>query len=233
MWAVGGVGEYASAGYGGTYGERWPGWIDDFKFVKGRALYRDRGFIDPFGADDASVTRWESFDDDFSTDPTVAGKYTQLADTPQTWTWASGRFNVPATVVNSTMHPGTGKFANCKVRAIVNSAAGLVLRQTDVNNYYHATFNDSSVSGSANTMNVFIRSGGTFSGIATAIAIPTWTAGTDALIEFEVIGSQLRAWFNGTLCGTWTNTTLSAAGFVGMRATGIAASFNSFGVTVY
>lgn len=233
MFAVGGVGEYASSTYGGAYGERWTGWIDDFKMVVGRALYRDRGFLDPFGEDDLSIARWESFDDDFSTDPTVAGKYTQLADTPQTWTWAGGRFSAPAGTVQSTMHPGTGKFLNCKVRAVLSSAGGVILRQQDNNNYYLATFNDASVSGSANTMNVYIRSGGTFSSISGFVSIAAWTAGTDALIEIEVIGSQLRAWFNGVLCGTWTNGTITAAGFVAMRAAGLAVSFNSFGVTVY
>jgi hypothetical protein len=48
-FAVGGDGEYnqSSGGYGGAYGDRWPGWLQDFRQIIGKAIYTDQPFTPP------------------------------------------------------------------------------------------------------------------------------------------------------------------------------------------
>lgn len=170
--------------------------------------------------------------DDYSSDTTA--NYTQSATTLGTWAVSGGL--LAATVAGNAQSVFTRNdvsTADATLSAVVTqgSDAGLVLRFQDNNNYYLAVVCDaSSASGTPNVVKLYKRVGGTFTQIGTNQTI-AFTRGTSHTLGFAVSGNALTVSFDGVTKISATDSALTAAGKVGVRANDSPATFDSFTVS--
>lgn len=164
--------------------------------------------------------------DDFSTN-TIAS-YTEYADTTGAWAISSGVI-APTNggVAQSILTRNGFSAADAEVSCVITQAhdAGLALRLLDNNNYYVAVIYDGSA-GTPNLVRIYKRVSGTFTEIGTAQSIATFTRGTPHTLSFSAVGSALVIKFDGVTVKSETDSALTAAGKVGLRAT--ASTTNTF-----
>ncbi|HEX3033074.1 MAG TPA: Ig-like domain-containing protein [Bacillota bacterium] len=111
--------------------------------------------------------------------------------------------------------------------------AGMVARFKDSDNYYVMTISDDSGSNPTYNLKFYKRINGTFTPLPEADV--NWVSGTPATVRMVVYGNNLLAYFNNTQVISFTDSSITGSGLVGLRnfsstgyGTGI---FNDFRVT--
>lgn len=156
-------------------------------------------------------------EDNFSTNTIT--NYLQSADTTTTWSISGGSLTAAAGGVQSTLIATTVPLAlDVKVEAVMTQAGGggLVVRRTDVNNYYLLSVDDH-VSNPANRMVFYKRVAGTLTQLGDVMQI-SFPRGTSHRIGFQIVGQELTAFFDGVIVGTITDNSICVQGGIGMRA---------------
>lgn len=97
------------------------------------------------------------------------------------------------------------------------SDSGLVLRFQDQSNFYLMTLSDASGVTPSTKVRVFKRVGGSFSQIGSSYNF-TWARGTPHTFRFSMVGSDVTAYVDGVAVITGTDSSISAAGAIGVRS---------------
>jgi hypothetical protein len=100
----------------------------------------------------------------------------------------------------------------CDFAIANNTSIGFVFRYTDTTHFYLL---DVSWNGSSNLAELYYRNGGAFTSVDGSHAIGS--SGTTFNAEARVRGTSIQLYVNGVLGQSWTDSTLSAAGNVGLR----------------
>lgn len=169
--------------------------------------------------------------DDFSTN--TLSQYTQYANTPITWSIASGFLSCSSGSGSkqSILTRNGVSFSNGEASCVITVAddAGLVIRLVDNNNYYVAVICDgSSVAGAGvqNTVKLFKRVAGSFTQLGTTQTI-SFTRGIPQTFAIAASGTTITVKLNGTALITVTDSSLSS-GRCGPRSDSNQAQFDSF-----
>ena len=163
------------------------------------------------------------FQDTFDTDSSA--QYTQ--HNAGSWTISGGELVAVGGTQTAFIRNGTS-FADVIVECDSNftDSGGLVARFQDANNYYILRMMDDS--GAIPTQNLAIlrRSGGSNTTLASVDL--SWPRNTTAKTRFELIGATINGYFNETLVVTATDSTITAAGGVGVRNDGGGSSTSKY-----
>lgn len=163
----------------------------------------------------------ESFFDTFDSDSSAS--YTQYADTTATWILGAGiaTQNSAALGVESILCRTGVSIQNGYVRAKASQChdGGIVARvQSNTSYYLLAIYDNNAPPANRNSLVIWLRSGSSFTNLLT---IPfAFTRGDEHIFELVFIGSNLYVKADGNIIGSVTNTSISAAGLVGMRCNG-------------
>jgi hypothetical protein len=117
----------------------------------------------------------------------------------------------------------TGLFpaaADISFEAITNQseAGGFVWRYVDTSNLYYLTLRDNSAAASPNTVTIRKRQFAADNPVTSPTTLPVlFTRGTYHTLKLTMIGSVITVLFDGIVVNTVTDTTLVAAGQVGLR----------------
>jgi pectate disaccharide-lyase len=96
--------------------------------------------------------------------------------------------------------------------------AGFVLRYTSVDNCYYVTYRDDSASSNPGTVAIRKRVTATDTQIVAPAALPAaFTRGTYHTLKVSIVGSVITALYDGVQAAQVTDTSLTAAGQVGIR----------------
>jgi hypothetical protein len=96
--------------------------------------------------------------------------------------------------------------------------AGLIFRYIDINNLYYVTYRDGSASTNPNTVAIRKRVASTDTQLVAPVALPgSFTRGTYHTLKVTMIGSVLTCYFDGIQAAQVSDTSLAAAGYVGIR----------------
>lgn len=148
-----------------------------------------------------------------------SASYTTSGTATFTWNTANSRLVITEGNASTLTRNGTS-YADIAVAATMTQAesARLIARFQDANNFYFLRIEDgSSAAGQANTVTIFKRVGGVNTALSSNFAV-TWTRGDAHTIKLSVIGTTLAAYFDNTLLGTVTDSSLASAGNVGLGA---------------
>jgi hypothetical protein len=155
--------------------------------------------------------------------------YSIYGDAPGTWTVstvadviiAAGGVAQSILVRNDVLF--SDGIASCDISQAED--AGLVLRAVYGNDYYVATIKDALA---GNEVRIFKRVAGTFTQLGSTATI-AFTRNTQHTFSFEANGTSLVAKFDGVTAVSVTDSSITAAGKVGLRAgSGSANQFDSF-----
>ena len=153
-------------------------------------------------------------EDTFDVDSTA--QYTQYSGSPATWVISGGELVATGGSQSVFIRNGTS-YADVAIEADINHAhnGGLVLRFTDVNNYYVLILSDDSGADPAKNVDLFKRVAGTFTRLTSANI--TWARGTSKTIRFHAVGTTLSANVGGVQVLTTTDSSHAGPGGVGLR----------------
>lgn len=151
----------------------------------------------------------------------LASNYTALSETDATWTMNTGMIRANAGGLQSLRVRKNVVAADVRVTAqtYFSDDGGLVLRVKDVSNYYMLVICDSGNTGSPSVVRFFKKVSGTFTQLGSNVPI-SFNRYTYHDIAFEAIGNTLKAYVDGVLVGTQTDSTFTAAGLLGVRQNG-------------
>lgn len=173
-----------------------------------------------------------AFEDLFDTD--TSALYTQIADAAATWTIASGE--LVGDGGTQAMFTRTGiSVSDVAVEADCNHAhdGGLVLRVTDVNNYYLLKLDDDSGGEPSMNLRIFKRVAGTYTTLVQTDI--SWTRGVSKTVRFEAINTALKAYVDGTQLLSTTDSAHTGPGGIGVRhhSSGTAAKYQALRMWAY
>ena len=168
--------------------------------------------------------------DDFSTNTIASYTQTQDSGSP-TWTVSGGKMNTSGAFgTQAILRRNSFSQADASVEVDCSAAddGGVVLRFQDQSNFYlMALADDLSGIGSGNNIRVFKRVGGTFTQLGSTVNV-LWTRGTVKTFRFAMSGTTLTGYMDGALQFTITDSSIAAAGAVGMRAADSGVAYDAF-----
>ena len=108
-------------------------------------------------------------------------------------------------------------FTDTKVECDCNHShnGGLVVRFQDISNFYQLRLSDDSGQNPTQNLALLKRVGGAFTLLASVNL--SWTRGQSKTVRLEISGSTLKGFFDGALVLSATDSSIAAAGGVGVR----------------
>lgn len=158
--------------------------------------------------------------DDFNADTTANYTMTRDWGAPSA-AIAGGVLTItsPAGCQASLTRNGTS-ILNGYVEADIDTAqdSGLLLRFQDQNNFYLLAISDDSGDSPSDNLRLFRRVSGVFTSLGTYAAV--FPRGTQKTIKLYASGSSIKAAFDGVDVISATDSSITSAGKIGMRANG-------------
>lgn len=157
--------------------------------------------------------------DDFSANTLSSYTMSQDSGAPSA-SIASGTLTLttPSGTANAVLRRNDVSIQDGFVEADVDYAndSGIVLRFQDNANYYLLGLSDDSGVNSAVNLLMYRKVAGSFTNIGSTLNI-SWPRGTQKIIRFQAVGSALRAFVDGDLVLSATDSNIAPAGSIGMR----------------
>jgi hypothetical protein len=157
--------------------------------------------------------------DTFSTNTLANYTVTKDSGTPN-WVVTGGAMNASSALgTQSICTYNSFSAANASAEVVINSASdsGVVVRFQDQNNFYLLALSDDSGSSPTANMRLYKRVAGTFTQLGSSYnaTFPNLSSHT---FRLTANGTTLTAYMDGVAVITVTDSAISAAGKVGMRA---------------
>lgn len=107
----------------------------------------------------------------------------------------------------------TGKDVAIEVTTTQAQDGGILARFADQNNFYMLAIRDDSSATPATNLVLYKRVAGTFTTLATADV--TFVRGVSHTVRFEIVGTELKGYYDGVLSININDSAISAAGYTG------------------
>lgn len=159
-----------------------------------------------------------------------SSEWMQAGTTAAAWDWQTSDGMLVATGgSHAVLIRDEYSYQNCEFELTSTHAhdGGLIARFRDSNNYYLLAIRDDS--GASNNLQLYKKVNGTLTSITTAAV--TFIRDTEHAIKWRIEGTRHRVWFDGILLIDTTDSALTAAGGVGMRANGNTQEYSRFSCT--
>lgn len=166
------------------------------------------------------------FSDGFDTNTIANYTVRQDSGTPA-WTISGSAMNV-AGVVGSQSTCTVNGFSQADVSAeVITSGAadsGVVVRYQNQNNFYLVTMSDGSGTNPTQQLRLFKRVSGTFTQLGSSVNMG-WTHLATHTVRLTATGNSIVVYFDGVAQISVTDSSISAAGSVGMRSNASSGDF--------
>ena len=159
----------------------------------------DAGFFDGFEA--GASLDWTSY----------GGNWAWVATSSRVEGWTAG----PNELLRDDF-----EFQDGWIEAVISRAedgCGIVARWQDVSNYYFLRVHDDGAGSEASTVRLYKRVSGTDTALGAATVAITFTRDKHHVFRLEIRGSILRAYVDGELVATVTDSAITAGGAAGFR----------------